>query len=131
MMTPAGSQTTGKSLVASALTMFHFPRRSLLLRPVPKLQTIKDEDYKEWVKGLGCMIATDHHLGQTIPHHHNLPGHGSMSGKTDDTRTIPLCVHHHDEIHRGVLTFIDKYNLDLEIFIFALNNAYKELGNGN
>ncbi len=97
----------------------------------PKPKRIEDEDYKEWVKGLGCLIAVEEHYGQTIPHHHNLPGHGSMSSKTDDTRVIPLCVKHHEEIHRGVKTFIAKYDLDLEAFIFALNNAYKELGHGD
>lgn len=91
-----------------------------------KIARIEDPDFIEWIKSLKCLVNA-RHMGQTVHHHVNKKGHGSMGSKTDDRRCIPLCVLHHNEVHQiGAKTFALKYELDYEIVIEALNRLYEE-----
>lgn len=64
-------------------------------------------------------------------HHVNKKGHGSMSGKADDRRAVPLCNEQHREYHQvGRETFAKKYDLNYEAIIDGLNKLYEEQ-NGN
>ena len=104
----------------------------------PKPVTIKNQKYKDWIKSLCCCVtgrqSVDPNTGERFsdPHHVNFPGHGMMSGKTDDTRTIPLCHDLHLEVHRiGNKAFAEKYDLNLELIIAQLNNKWEDLCNSS
>ena len=86
----------------------------------------KDSSYKEWIKGLACVISCK---PDPDPHHVNERGYGVMGGKADDLRLIPLSHEYHVELHNiGRDTFEKKYNLSYEQIINDLNNAYIEEG---
>lgn len=96
---------------------------------IPKPTRVTDQDYLEWIEGLACMICgrfgAGYKAGVSDAHHINKKGHGSMSGKTDDTRAVPLCFEHHREYHQhGRDTFAEKHDLDYEVIIDALNKLY-------
>lgn len=102
-----------------------------MLRPVPKPMTIKDPKYLAWIESLCCMLCGLPDRGckkaGSDAHHIPLKGHGSMSGKTDDTRAVPLCNEQHREYHQiGRDTFAEKYNLNYEAIISGLNQLYEE-----
>jgi hypothetical protein len=102
-----------------------------LLRPVPKLKTIKDLDYIKWIKTFNCIVCGKHDSGirGVGSDHHHIPekGHGSMGAKTSDRRVIPLCYQQHREYHdTGRDTFAAKHRLDYELLIEGLNALYEE-----
>ena len=76
----------------------------------PKPQTFRSKKYFDFVKTLTCVISDENCMGDIIPHHCEA---GGMGMKCNDTRTIPVCVHHHDEVHRGSESFFKKYCLDM------------------
>jgi len=98
-----------------------------------KSRRYKDNDYIEWVRGLPCIVClilmptmnTSNIISD--PHHVNKQGHGTMAGKTDDNRCVPLCHRHHVEYHNiGKESFKEKYEVDFEAVIDRLNTIYKE-----
>ena len=95
------------------------PRKSY-----PKPARILDKDYRDWIKSLPCLLCL---FPYSDPHHVNPKGHGGKGTKTDDSRAIPLCNHHHREFHQiGRETFAKKYRIDYEKIIKTLNKLYKE-----
>jgi len=59
---------------------------------------VSNTEHRDWLSSLGCCIcgrdATWHHLLETPNHEHGM-GH-----KSSDDWTIPMCHHHHDQLHR-------------------------------
>ena len=76
----------------------------------PKPTRYKSQKYLGFIKLLPCEVANRECMGQIIPHHVEAGGVGT---KCHDTFTIPLCVFHHAETHRGAKSFLEKYNIDL------------------
>ncbi len=110
-----------------------------MLRACPKPKVIEDPDYLEWIESLCCMLCglkgKGFKKGKSDAHHIPKKGHGTMSGKCDDKRAVPLCWDQHREYHDdGRDTFAKTYNLDYEAIIEGLNSIYEEQGgvlNGN
>jgi hypothetical protein len=83
----------------------------------PKIKTIRDKKYMDWVKTLPCMICGR----QSEPHHEGARGIGI---KASDWDTIPLCnVHHRDRHQTGRLTFWNGQNP--QEIIEKLNAKYR------
>lgn len=91
-------------------------------RPMfPKPTTIRDKQYKTWIRQLPCLCCGR----PSDPHHVPEKGHGSKGAKTSDRRCIPLCSTHHKETHNsGRETFAAKYGIDYEPIIERLNQIY-------
>ena len=87
----------------------------------PKPQRYEDKEYLAWIRTLPCEAEGKECMGEIIYHHVEAYG---TSIKCSDTFTIPLCVGHHDEIHRGAESFIKKYNFDLWRTIAKLITRY-------
>lgn len=61
----------------------------------------KSKQYLHWIHELGCTI-NDHKCNGPIQAHHLLKpwvGGRGMGMKADDRNVIPLCMHHHSELH--------------------------------
>lgn len=102
------------------------------------MQKVKRElnkDYKTWIETLPCIacLVESNSVGNwedniSEAHHVNEKGKSTMGGKTDDTRTIPLCNHHHRLGHLiGWQTFCSNIGLDFEYIITELNRIWKEI----
>lgn len=104
-------------------------------RACPKHKRIINKEYIRFIKQLPCIICLMESGGkgnwehnQSDPHHVNPKGYSSMGGKTDDTRTIPLCNRHHRIYHDiGRESFSTRYNIDFEYIISDLNRIWREL----
>jgi len=101
----------------------------MALSACPKEKRIEDPAYIAWIKTISCLIGKcPVHSTQSDPHHVNKKGHGSMASRTDDTRAIPLCNHHHREFHQiGRDSFAKKHSIDYEILIEALNKCWENI----
>lgn len=105
------------------------------LRACPKQKRIIDKEYISFIRQLPCIICLMESEGKgnwenniSDPHHVNPKGHSTMGGKTDDTRTIPLCHEHHLIYHALERErFCSKYNIDLEYAISEFNRIWREL----
>ncbi len=103
-----------------------------------KEKRIIDEKYLGWIRTLPCVVCLvqnphmDTSNSTSEPHHVNKVGHGTMGGKTDDSRAIPICHDHHNEYHdKGRISFCSRYDLDLEYTITELNRIYDEIPSKN
>ena len=68
------------------------------LRAVPKpAGPYRSRAYLDFVRSKPCMVARCAAKPPSDPHH--WAGSRGMSQKVDDTRTVPLCRIHHDELH--------------------------------
>jgi len=104
-----------------------------VLKSQPKPKRIEDPDYLEWIESLSCMLCgragAGFKEGKSDAHHIPPKGHGTMAGKCDDKRAVPLCNDQHREYHQiGRDTFADKYGLAYEAIIEGLNALYEEQG---
>lgn len=89
-----------------------------------KSTTPRNKKYLEWIRRLPCLLCR----GASDAHHIPPDGLSSISLKTSDLRTIPLCLKHHTEYHTcGKDTFAEDYNLDYEWIISELNRIWEEL----
>ncbi|MEE8382237.1 MAG: hypothetical protein V3R78_10245 [Thermodesulfobacteriota bacterium] len=84
-----------------------------------KTRTPRSKSYLAYIRRKPCLIINC--KGEAIPHHSSAGGVGI---KCSDYHTIPLCHIHHDEIHRGQTTFLDKYAIDLWRVIAGLLESY-------
>lgn len=89
----------------------------------PKPSRLQSPGYLAWIRRQPCLV--DYVVAQA--HHSITRGRGGS-----DYRCVPLCVRHHNEVHRmGSTSFEAKYRLDfmeevirlLEIFISARGEA--------
>lgn len=95
---------------------------------------IRNKNYSAWIKQLPCVVCMSITHGTmdvtesiSEPHHENKKGHGTMGGKTDDLRTIPLCRNHHQQRHdKGRDTFYKEFDIDPEAEIETLNDIWEE-----
>lgn len=89
----------------------------------------RNERYLDYIRGHVCLVNGTHHHecgGRTEAAH--IEGHGTGI-KADDTKTVPLCSHHHAHQHRmGILTFQQNYNVDLEYEAARLRAGYRAKG---
>jgi hypothetical protein len=100
-------------------------RRRSLLKACPKPKRKRDSDYLDWIKSLNCIVCR---ATPCDAHHIQPKGQGSMAGKCDDDRALPLCRRHHNEYHsRGRDTFATKYTLDYETLISAYQTLWRLL----
>lgn len=75
-------------------------------RPPP----IRSKTHRLWLGSLACAVPGC--MARPEPHHVRR-GFLTMSRRPGDDRAVPLCRTHHDECHKGQLTFERKYGLDL------------------
>lgn len=53
--------------------------------------------YRSWIASKPCSVCG--HQSPSDPHHVQKEGHGTMGGKTCDSRCLPLCWRHHHAYH--------------------------------
>ena len=99
------------------------------MKPQPKPQRIKDEDYKKWIIRLPCCASGgygyDPNSGERLNDPHHIPDGLGGSAKRNDHRLIPLTHALHVELHQiGQETFAEKYGLDYEVLIEAYRRLY-------
>lgn len=64
----------------------------------PKSKTPRDKKYLKYISQQECLLRHDNQcLGEVVPHH---IGKGGISIKCSDYETVPVCVFHHDWIHK-------------------------------
>ena len=84
------------------------------MNPTPKPQRYKSKKYRDFVSDHKCSVGIDCcQYEKTDPHHEPEDRHGTMGGKCDDSRCIPLCRKHHMERESpngGKKTFYKKYH---------------------
>ena len=90
----------------------------------PKPQTYRSKKYLSYIRSLACVICDS----PGAHAHHTVTGGKGLKGS--DFKTVPLCIHHHIEVHgTGKDTFQEKYNIDfkdiiiknLEDYIMGIN----------
>jgi len=93
-----------------------------------------NEEFRSYVRSLGCLISNHECRGQIHAHHfkHKSAGWG------DEGNLIPLCHNHHtgnQGIHLiGKNTFMEKYGLQLEALADSIYHAFlsrENLQDGN
>ena len=85
-----------------------------------KQKPYRNRKYLDWVKRQPCVMC---HAPADDPHH--IIGVGRMSGMgttAPDSMAIPLCRHHHDEIHRTP----ELWDQQWEWVARTLDNALRE-----
>ena len=87
----------------------------------PKRIRWESAKYLKWVKTQPCACC-----GQPAddPHHLIGWGQGGIGTKAHDILTLPLCRRHHDELHRDLQAFEQKYGTQPEMIIRLLDRAY-------
>ncbi len=68
-------------------------------------------------QGIECLICGS--LETTVGHHIKSKGAGGDDSKYN---LVPLCVIHHNEIHKSLMAFSDKYKI---MHIFLVNNDWE------
>ncbi|ORM66106.1 DUF968 domain-containing protein [Pantoea rwandensis] len=92
--------------------------QSYMARP-KRLRWI-NEKYTRWVKTQPCACC-----GKPADDPHHIIGHGQggMGTKAHDLFVIPLCRAHHDELHRDMRAFEEKYGSQLELLVRFLDHS--------
>lgn len=86
---------------------------------IPKLKRFEWQKWLQFVKSQPCMCC-----GQQADDPHHIIGYGGkMGSKTHDLFVFPLCRIHHDELHRDIAEFEQKYGTQLELLIKFLDRA--------
>jgi len=87
----------------------------------PKRIRWENAKYLQWVKTQPCACC-----GKPADDAHHLIGwgQGGMGTKAHDILTLPLCRRHHDELHRDLQAFEQKYGTQPEMIIRLLDRAY-------
>lgn len=92
---------------------------------LPKPTREIDLTYRAWIITQPCAICGCFHT--VAGHHWQEKGHGGKGTKCSDYRLVPLCVFHHDEVHRkGRDTFSAMYGINAELVIAVLNQRYAD-----
>lgn len=104
------------------------------MRPVPKEGLIRDDGFRDYIRGLPCLLADREpcECGKYI-----YVGSRRMVTEACHVRTkrlagdkaniVPLCTSHHQEQHRvGIKTFQVRHSLDLKAEASRLWDAYTE-----
>lgn len=91
---------------------------SFMLRP--KRRRWENAEYTRWVKSQECACCNRQ---ADDPHHIIGHGQGGMGIKAHDLFVIPLCRAHHDELHRDVRAFEDKYGSQILLLFRFLDYA--------
>lgn len=103
-------------------------------RPVPKENLVRDDDFRDWIRQLPCLLA-DRDPCECGKYIH--VGSRRMVTEACHVRTkrlagdkanlTPLCSSHHREQHRvGIKTFQATYGLDLKATAAELWDRYCE-----
>ena len=89
-----------------------------------KIKRVANMEYRNYIRGLQCLVANNKCAFGTDPHHVRSRGAGGM----DESNLVPLCRIHHTECHAiGRLTFEDKYKLgDLQMRAEQIWEDYDE-----
>ncbi|MFN2046964.1 DUF968 domain-containing protein [Pantoea agglomerans] len=91
---------------------------SFMLRP--KRRRWKNAKYTRWVKSQPCACCN---MQADDPHHIIGYGQGGMGTKSHDLFVIPLCRAHHDELHRDVRAFEEKYGSQIVLLFRFIDYA--------
>jgi len=67
----------------------------------------------QWLRGRPCLIAGTDCDGRMEAAHVDHAGGKGTSLKVADYKAVPLCQHHHAELHRGAKTFEATHKIDL------------------
>lgn len=86
----------------------------------PKRLRWSNEKYTRWVKAQPCACCNK---PADDPHHIIGHGQGGMGTKAHDLFVIPLCRAHHDELHRDMRAFEEKYGSQLELLVRFLDHS--------
>lgn len=86
----------------------------------PKRLRWSNEKYTRWVKVQPCACCNK---PADDPHHIIGHGQGGMGTKAHDLFVIPLCRAHHDELHRDMRAFEEKYGSQLELLFRFLDHS--------
>ncbi len=90
---------------------------------IAKPKRVTDRRYLRFVKEHDCLARTFMECaGPLDPHHVILV---SLGGS--DYTTVPLCRKHHDEAHRGLQAFENKYAILFNYEIAKLREEYRKL----
>lgn len=108
---PLGYEMTTLSQAILSLKADDDPPLQYMAKPKPLY--IRSEKWLRWVKSQPCVVCGK---GADDPHHLIGQGKGMMGGKADDLDCIPLCRHHHNELHQNVKAFEDKYGSQVELW---------------
>lgn len=65
----------------------------------PKHPPERDSAYLAWIRGMPCAWCGEDQDTRTEASHHPRPGHGSLSRKCSDYRTVALCTDCHRKHH--------------------------------
>ena len=87
-----------------------------------KQKRLVDKTYLRYIRHQPCLINNLDCMGDVVYHHTISVGAGG-----DDYLTVPLCHYHHiPGVHSmGAVTFQDVYEIDFNIEIIRLLNAYQ------
>ena len=99
------------------------------LVPIGKEAVVHSPTYRAWVRGLPCECCGKHPPNECS--HHPEEGHGSMSAKCSDLRTLSLCRTCHTAHHAGRNAFTaDRYWVERRIVRTIGRYFAEELGIG-
>jgi len=86
----------------------------------PKRKRWESTTYTRWVKSQKCACCGTQ---ADDPHHIIGHGQGGMGTKAHDLFVIPLCRAHHDELHRDMKAFEEKFGSQIELLFRFLDHA--------
>jgi len=86
----------------------------------------KDDDvygsYHRYVQELPCILADRHECAAAVGHHVKSVG----AGGKDYANEVPLCLRHHEEVHRtGRETFEERHGVDLNLIAAGIAERYE------
>lgn len=106
----------------------------------PRLVSVREPDpnsnprHLAWIRSQPCAVLRLSCSKVMHAHHVRSAATAGTGMKPSDADTVPLCSTHHDEFHRiGVISFRDKYGVDLRslaIRLAAMSPHIKRSGAG-
>jgi hypothetical protein len=68
----------------------------------------------QWIRGRSCVVEVSGGCeGRMEAAHVDHAGGKGVGIKVSDTKAVPLCQHHHAELHRGAKSFEAKHRINL------------------
>lgn len=67
----------------------------------------------QWLRGRACAVVNGDCWGRMEAAHVDHAGGKGVGIKVADYKAVPLCQHHHAELHRGAKTFEAVHKIDL------------------